>query len=144
MTAVEFLGRYRLAEKKVETLAREVERLETAAQGGAIKADGLPHGTAKADSMAEMAARAADQRLVLEAWIAEQNRIKFEIMEVLGAITDLRQFAVLQMRYVGPYDQSDWITIADNLGVTSERQARRIHGDAIRTVEEILENDASI
>lgn len=139
MRAKEFFMRYRTAEGKVKTFKREIERLEHASLGSQ-QMDGQPHGTGKSDTVANTAAKAADLRIMLEAWVAEQERIKREIIEVLGAIDDNDEFQVLQLRYLAERPADRWECIKDVMAL-SVRQAQRIHGRALRSAQAIIDKD---
>lgn len=136
MTAKEFLMRYRTADEKVKMLTDQIERAESYAQG-AGQGDGQPHGTGTSDKVGKAAAKAADLRTALEAWLEEQERIKLEIIAVLGAIDKRELFEVLQLRYIADRPADEWHNIACVLD-RSIRQVQRLHGEALMIVEGLI------
>lgn len=137
MNAKDFLLRYRVADEKIKMLNAEIERIELSAQGGSANGDGQPHGSGKSDKVGRVASKAADMQLSLEAWKIEQERIKMEIIGVLGGVTRRELFEVLQMRYIAPRPADEWFNIAHVLK-RSVRQAQRLHGEALLEVQRIL------
>ena len=136
MTAKEFLLRYRVADEKVKMLKDQIAQAENSAQG-AGQGDGQPHGSGRSDKVGKAAAKAADLKTALEAWLTEQERIKVEIIGVLGAIDMRELFEVLQMRYIADRPADEWARIAEVMD-RSVRQVQRLHGTALQEVARIL------
>lgn len=139
MHAREFLERYKIAGKKIEMYRQRIEDIETTAPAGQ-KLDGQPHGTKKSDATASAAAKAADMRITLEAWLTEQERIQQEIVKVLGAVKDVNRFQVLKMRYLEEAPADSWQSIANVLDKTV-RHVQRIHGWALLEVQNIINSE---
>ena len=138
ITAREFLKRYRTADRKIQMLTDEIEKIENMASGGAISIDGQPHGKGASDKVASAATAAADLREKLAAWILEQEEIKREIINVLSELDDPNHLQVLRLRYMTDDTSETWTNIAYIMD-RSERQVQRIHGHALQEVQRIID-----
>lgn len=136
MTAKEFLLRYRVADEKIKMLKSQIIRAEDSAQVSG-QSDGQPHGSGKSDKVGRAAVKAADLKTALEAWLAEQERIKLEIIAVLGAIDKRELFEVLHLRYISDRPADEWDRIAEVMD-KSVRQVQRLHGDALQKVSALI------
>ena len=111
--AKEFLERYRTADRKIQMLADEIDKIESLAGGRAVSIDGQPHGNGTTDKVAIAATAAADLQEKLSAWLFEQEKTKREMSET-------------------------WFSIACVMNL-SERQVQRIHGRALQEVQKIID-----
>ena len=136
--AKEFLERYRTADRKIQMLADEIDKIESLAGGRAVSIDGQPHGSGTADKVAIAATAAADLQEKLSAWLFEQEKTKREIINVLAELKDSNQFQVLRLRYLSDEMEETWFSIACVMNL-SERQVQRIHGRALQEVERIID-----
>lgn len=136
--AKEFLERYRTADRKIQMLADEIDKIESLAGGRAVSIDGQPHGNGTTDKVAIAATAAADLQEKLSAWLFEQEKTKREIINVLAELKDSNQFQVLRLRYLSDEMEETWFSIACVMNL-SERQVQRIHGRALQEVEKIID-----
>lgn len=136
--AKEFLERYRTADRKIQMLADEIDKIESLAGGRAVSIDGQPHGNGTTDKVAIVATAAADLQEKLSAWLFEQEKTKREIINVLAELKDSNQFQVLRLRYLSDEMEETWFSIACVMNL-SERQVQRIHGRALQEVERIID-----
>lgn len=143
ITAREFLKKYRTADRKIQMLAAEIEKIESMADGGAVNIDGQPHSKGASDKVATAATTAADLRGKLEAWILEQEEIKRRIINVLSELDDPNQLQVLRLRYMTDEIAETWVNIAYVMD-RSERQVQRIHGYALQEVQRIIDGMGAI
>lgn len=142
MTAKEFLQEYRLIRSKIELYTAEIEKIEAQATGSQT-IDGQPHGTSKSDKVAIAAVRSAELTEKLRVLQYEQDKRRGVIIDILGKITNYDNFTVLKKRYIDPRPECDWWKIADTMD-RSTRQVQRIHGEALKEVQRIIDTEGII
>ena len=140
MTAKDFLMQYRTADRIIQLLKSDIERVEGRASGVAQQIDGQPRGSGKSDKVAKAATAAADLKVKLEEKLWDQEAIKRRVFYVLGEIKQSDHVDVLRMRYIEEPPADEWISIACALN-KSIRQVQRIHGYALQEVQKIIDGE---
>lgn len=127
-----FLDSYKLAERNIESLIAEKERIEsqvysiTASTGG----EGGGGNSAIGDKMAEGIARLCDVSERIPQEIEEWERARAEVRRVVNRVSQVNAIwgQCLHYRYI---DGKGAINTAHDMGYT-ERWERRIHNAALR------------
>lgn len=99
--------------KEIEMDQRRLADLEVKALPGAVKMDGMPHGTGVSDKLARYAVEMADLRGIIEAkhkqCLYERNRLERYIADIPDCLT--RQ--IFTYRFV---DGLSWLQVARRIG----------------------------
>lgn len=140
MEVKRLLKEYRGIKKKLRILEEEVMNFETIAEGTTAKLDGQPHGSDVSDKMASFSVKAADARTELKDMISELNRRRWYIIRLATRLTDPKQITIVHGRYIADEEET-WTELADSLGLTSTRQAQRIHGEALEELQDAMERE---
>lgn len=125
-----WLERARYADKRINALSEQAERIESRLHSGRMSSlTGMPRG-GSGDWTDQ-----ADKVLLLRAEIARQEAIKTEVHQAICALSDPRYAMVLELRYINGYK---WAKIARTIPC-DERTATRWHGRALQKLAKILE-----
>ena len=131
-----YLQRYRWLKKEKDTIAAEVRELYASATRITASTDGIKvQASGIYDKMAESVVRAADAAARLtdaERRIDDQLR---DILSLIDGLSDERYRAILLMRYIRLYS---WVKISMEMDY-QEAQIYRLHGKALKELNEILE-----
>ena len=133
-----FLRQYRALCIRADGLSRAIDEAKERAMSTAVRLKPImvQGGGGAYDRMAEDVCRAADaSESLYKELIKAQGKIR-EILDVIAAVPDEMQKAVLTLRYI---EGLDWITISQRISY-EERQTFVIHGRALLVVNEILKS----
>ena len=133
MTAKEFLKQYEYADRKVRRLETEYhdELLMVDAIRSASDNDGMPHGTGISKPTEDKAIRLADKHLRLIDARLEALAKRQEVFDLVNSIEGI-EGDVLYERYINLRKWEDICVIIH----VSWRQTHRLHGRALRAIEE--------
>ena len=136
MTAKEFLKQYENADRRAKRLRAEYEmELEMIdAVRSLSNNDGMPHGSGTSKPTEEKAVRLADKRLEYLDKEIDAIRIRQKVFDVVNAIDGV-EGDLLMERYV---NLKKWEEICVELHY-SWRGVHKVHGRALRLVEEYIE-----
>ena len=134
--AKKWLYRYLNLETELKTLSDEINALKAQRDSMAIKLDGMPRGSGKADPTANMATDLADREKRLAEMRADAIRKRAEIVDYVLSIGNPVQSRILYLHFVQG-KTFEYISGADiNM---SFRQTLRIYRDALIKVGRDLE-----
>ena len=134
MKAKEFLKRHAASQYKIMALEAEIEQLYQSNIKSPAN-DGQPRGTDIGDSTGALAAKIADMREDIEWLWQQQQRIKWQVERTIYQLDSPEQFRVCWLKYI---ELKDWTEIAEEMDKTA-RTVQRIHGNALLSVQEILD-----
>lgn len=134
MKAKEFLKRHAASQYKIMALEAEIEQLYQSNIKSPAN-DGQPRGTDIGDSTGSLAAKIADMREDIEWLWQQQQRIKWQVERTIYQLDSPEQFRVCWLKYI---ELKDWTEIAEEMDKTA-RTVQRIHGNALLSVQEILD-----
>lgn len=135
MKAKEFLKRHAASQYKIMALEAEIEKLYSSN----IKSpnnDGQPRGTDISDSTGSLAAKIADMKEDIEWLWQQQQKIKWQVERTIYQLDSPEQFRVCWLKYI---ELKDWTEIAEEMDKTA-RTVQRIHGNALLSVQAIIDN----
>ncbi|MBO5917387.1 MAG: hypothetical protein J6Q14_01310 [Oscillospiraceae bacterium] len=131
MTAKEYLGQVRHAERRIAALkARKIKYQELAAQRTAHYRQGPGGSTRRVSSVEDYACRIVDLEREMDRRIGEYVDLIHEIERAIWAVPDDQQREVLEYRYLNGWS---WNRIAGTMAHT-ERHVYRLHGIALRQI----------
>ena len=134
MKAKEFLKRHAASQYKIMALEAEIEQLYQSNIKSPAN-DGQPRETDIGDSTGSLAAKIADMREDIEWLWQQQQRIKWQVERTIYQLESPEQFRVCWLKYI---ELKDWTEIAEEMDKTA-RTVQRIHGNALLSVQEILD-----
>lgn len=166
MNAKEYLNQVCVIDTQLKTIEANIERIKRELQSiddislSSTWACGQPHSTLVSDPTGRKASQLADtpsekkEKLKKQLSDYEFNQIKLRSrlwskrMEIIDTITKIADtsdsmsrtyYRILILRYV---ECETWEQIAVDIGYTI-RHTWRLHGEALRRIERIIENDTS-
>lgn len=95
-----WLKRYRSSVKKIEAYRIQIEALEVAANGGAIKYSDLPKAKHFKNIIEDKAIDAAELIGKIDEEIEKQKEILVEIVSAINTLDDPEEHIIMSMRYV--------------------------------------------
>ena len=117
-------------ETRVAELTLEIEDIEKALGPGAVKMDGMPHGSTPGDPVAMMAIAMATLHAELKEQCAELIRKEREIREYIDGVEDEEVKLIIEWRFI---DLLEWNEIAGNLEeITGKNVDRSTPGKKMR------------
>lgn len=141
MTAKEYLLQYKRMKKRIKSIERAIEELETQVSSISINLDGMPHGTDLSDKTGRLAAAIADKQNELIDRRIDAFNVMVAVSDIIAQVADEDQRWLLTMRYINGYT---WEKIAVEMDFTYQWVAGPLHGAALQDVEKILENMPSL
>lgn len=134
--AKRYLQQIRTLDIRIDTKLNELEHLKEMVMKVTPTLTGMTiSGTGSQDKLGDAVSRIVDLENELNRIINEYVDTKRDVSSVLDKVKDADQLQVLHKRYV---QYKKWETIAIELGMTV-RNITYIHGSALKTVEEIME-----
>ena len=135
MKAKEFLKRHAASQYKILALEAEIEKLYQSNIKSPAN-DGQPRGTDISDNTGSLAAKIADMREDIEWLWQQQQKIKWQVERTIYQLDSPEQFRVCWLKYI---ELKDWTEIAEEMDKTA-RTVQRIHGNALLSVQTIIDN----
>ena len=135
MKAKEFLKRHAASQYKILALEAEIEKLYQSNIKSPAN-DGQPRGTDISDNTGSLAAKIADMREDIEWLWQQQQKIKWQVERTIYQLDSPEQFRVCWLKYI---ELKDWSEIAAEMDKTA-RTVQRIHGNALLSVQAIIDN----
>ena len=135
MTIKEYLNGYKRIVIRIRVLERDIQKLVAEIGGGALKMDGLPHGSSLTDTTGEIAVRLADMKAKRMDMLLEAYEKRDEIEDVILSVPDPIYMQLLHDRYVR---LMNWNDITDDLHLYNDQYVRgKLHQKALEAAEEI-------
>ena len=134
MTAKEYLLQYKHLSARVKVLQAEIESLRADAESISVNLDGLPKGQGEKDKTARIAVQLAEYDSKLQAELSDLWRLRMDIVETLGMLTNEKHFTLLHSKYIAG---ETWEHIAVDMNITW-RYCYMLHGAALIELEKIL------
>jgi len=136
MTAKEYLLQYKVLAVRIENAERDIDEIREERNSISIVLDGMPRGSSISDKTAKLAVLLADMESELldlrtEAWLK-----KMEIIRTIDKLSNPAEVKLLHLRYLDNYT---WEKIAVTLNYTYQWVAGPLHGQALKSIEKILE-----
>lgn len=124
-----YLMRYKWGQMRIAQIEDEIIQLRLSALPGAIKYDGMPHGSGGVDAGMPRYAAMLDElidklRKTREQLISELN----DVINAINMVEDPRFCILLKYRYI---QLKRWEEIASIMGY-STTHVKRMHGEALR------------
>lgn len=143
MRAKEYLNQVRILDRKIAHKQEEVEELQALAEGtsSGLSATGRVQSTQEADRTGRIVARYVDLERDIQEMLYEYCKKRNEIVNTIHKLKDRRFVEVLHYKYV-EYKRLEEIACAmkkTNGEPYSFRQIARLHGQALRALEKIIE-----
>lgn len=135
MKAKEFLKRHAASQYKILALEAEIEKLYSSNIKSPAN-DGQPRGTDISDNTGKLAAKIADMKEDIEWLWQQQQKIKWQVERTIYQLDSPEQFRVCWLKYI---ELKDWSEIAAEMDKTA-RTVQRIHGNALLSVQAIIDN----
>lgn len=139
MTAKEYLNQYRRLTVAQQRLRREIEAIESQI-GGNVHGDGTPHGSGVSDLTGALAAELADAKKAYIIAETDAWRKRLEIVQTINAVKDSVHSLLLYDRYVR---LMRWDEVAEDIHANESYTRGRLHGAALKAVQEILDGERS-
>ena len=139
MEVKRLLKEYRGIKAKLKILEEEILRLGAAAEGTTITINGQPKTTEISDKVAKNVVKVADAKKEKASLIGELNSQKWYILRIVSKLNSEKQIRVINARYIED-EEKRWEEVAYSLG-TSVRQAQRIHGEALKELQDVVERE---
>lgn len=128
----EYLMSYRIACRRIDNLKEQLDSLREVEQSAKTQQlSDMPRGGGSGQQdLSVLMTRLEELRIKINAAMAESNKIKLEIEEVLWGLKDTEEAKVLRFRYI--YFMK-WEEIAENIGY-HRNHVLRIHKKAIKNL----------
>ena len=135
MTIKEYLLSYKRIVVRIRVLERDIQKLSAEIGGGAMKMDGLPHGSNLSDSTGQIAVQLADMKHKRMEMLREALQKRDEIEDVILAVGDPIYMQLLHDRYVR---LMNWGDITEDLNLYNDQYVRgKLHQRALFAAEEV-------
>ena len=135
MTIKEYLNSYKRIVIRIRVLERDIQKLAAEIGGGALRMDGMPHGSNLSDSTGQIAVQLADMKARRMDMLLEAYEKRDEIEDVILAVSDPIYLQLLHDRYIR---LMNWNDITDDLHLYNDQYVRgKLHQKALFAAEEI-------
>lgn len=136
MNAKEYLLQYKRLTRRIQNAELDIEAVREERCSITITLDGMPRGSLISDKTARLAVMLADMESSLldlrtEAWLK-----RMEIANTIDKLSDPSEVRLLHLRYLDGYT---WEKIAVEMQYTYQWVAGPLHGQALKSIEKILE-----
>lgn len=133
----EYLFKYREAYRNIGESMEEFHRLgeELTATGAILRGDPV-QSSRDPDKMARLIEKHVDMEREIESEFEELIKFRYEVLQMIRSLPDLKQQEVLRRRYMM---NKTWEQIAEDMDI-SDKWVYVLHGRALQEIEKILDN----
>lgn len=128
----QYLSQYRYIRDEIADLLQDIEEWRTIAEKTTASYNASPSGVGSADKLTNVVAKIIEIKDKCAEHLERMEQIRQNIEKAIAAVDDVKLKRILRRRYIRGWS---FPRIAHDIGY-SERQVLRLHGAALREVNE--------
>ena len=135
MNAKEYLLQYRRIVVRIRNAEQDLEALRAERESITVNMDGMPKGSDLSNKTAQLAAKLVDTEIEILGMRSAAWSVRMDIIRTIDKLSDPAEVRLLHLRYLDGYT---WERIAVDMGYTYQWVAGSLHGQALQSLEKIL------